>query len=469
MSPEVEEERLVVVPLRDLLDGMVCVQEALHLLGQVEELFEDELDLLRRQRAPDLRELERDQRQERDLSGERLRRRDADLEAGARIEDSVDLTCDLRAELVGDRERSRALLAREPHCSDRVGRLAGLRDPDHERVLRQHGVAVTPLARDVRLDGNARPLLDDVAPDDAGVVRGAACDDHDPAQVLDLQLVEPDPFQDELPASRAVADRLAHRFRLLVDLLEHERLVAALDGALVVPVDRLDLLVLDLAFIREEARAFGRDRDDLAVLDQLHPARLLEERGNRGCQEHLAFPDADDERALMARADEEIGMVVMDNDEGEVPFELAIDGAHGLQEIAFVVVLDQVHDHLRIRLGAEAMALGFERFLQLAIVLDDSVQHDCEPAVVTTRQRVRILLVDGAVRRPARVAETVIRSGAVRAGGVLQKLEIANRAHVLEPAVLAQRDARRVVAAVLESLETVEQQLFRRLGYRRTR
>ena len=42
----------------------------------------------------------------------------------------------------------------------------------------------------------------------------------------------------------------------------------------------------------------------------------------------------------MAGANEEIGMVVMDHDEGEVPLELAIDSAHGLQEIALVVVLD---------------------------------------------------------------------------------------------------------------------------------
>ena len=112
------------------------------------------------------------------------------------------------------------------------------------------------------------------------MVRGAAGDDHDPAEVLDLQLVEPYPFQHEFPAARTVADRLAHRLRLLVDLLEHERLVAALDGALVVPVDGLDLLVLDLALIREEARALGSDRNDLAVLDQLHLARLLEERRN---------------------------------------------------------------------------------------------------------------------------------------------------------------------------------------------
>src|SRR5467141_1409353 len=120
-----------------------------------------------------------------------------------------------------------------------------------------------------------------------------------------------------------------------------------------------------------------------------------------------------------------------------------------------------MHDDLCIGLGAEAMAFCFERFLQLAIVLDDAVEHDRKPAVLATRQRVRVLLVDGAVRRPARVTETVIRLRAVRARCVLQELEVADGAHVLEAAVLAQRDAGRVVAAVLEPLETVEQQLLR--------
>src|SRR5207249_1936280 len=73
----------------------------------------------------------------------------------------------------------------------------------------------------------------------------------------------------------------------------------------------------------------------------------------------------------------------------------------------------------------------------------------------------RVLLVDRAVGRPARVTETVIRRGAIRAGGVLQKLKVAHRAHVFEAAVLAQRDAGGVVTAVLEALETVEQQVLR--------
>ena len=275
------------------------------------------------QRLPDLCEPQRDQRQQRDLRRERLRRGDTDLEAAARVQDRVGLARDLRPHQVRDRERPRALLLRELHRVDRVARLTRLRDADHERVLREHRVAVDPLARDVGLDREARPLLDDVAADDAGVVRGAARDDHDAAQVLDLEIGQADALEEELAVARAVADRLAHRLGLLVDLLEHERLVAALLGRLVVPVD-LDHVGLDDLAAAVEDRALGRDRDDVAVVDQLHAARLREEGCDRRREEHLALADADDERRLVARADEQVGMVVVDHDEREVTLELGV-------------------------------------------------------------------------------------------------------------------------------------------------
>jgi hypothetical protein len=78
--------------------------------------------------------------------------------------------------------------------------------------------------------------------------------------------------------------------RLLVDLLEHERLVPALLGALVVPVDLGDGRRLG----GEERRALGPDRDDLAVLEELHLPGLGQERGDRGGEEHLALPHPDD-------------------------------------------------------------------------------------------------------------------------------------------------------------------------------
>src|SRR5437764_402880 len=85
-------------------------------------------------------------------------------------------------------------------------RQAGLGDPDHERVLRQHRVPVDPLARDVGLDRHTRPFLEDVAAHDGRVVGGPAGDDHDPAQVADLELAHAERFEHEPVAADAVAD-----------------------------------------------------------------------------------------------------------------------------------------------------------------------------------------------------------------------------------------------------------------------
>ena len=333
------------------------------------------------------------------------------------------------------------MLARELHRGDRVCRLAGLRDPDHQRVLRQDGVAVAPLAGDVRLDRDPGPLLDDVAPDDACVISGAARDDHDAPEIPDLELGQPDAVEHELPAPGAVADRLADRLGLFVDLLEHERLVAALFGNLVVPVDRLDVLVLDLPSVREEARALRRDRHDLPLVDQLHASRLAEERRHGRGEEHLAVADPDDERALPPRADEQIGMAVVNDDERVVAFELAIRGPHGLDQVAGVVPLDEVRNNLSVRLGAERVTVGLEGPFQLAKVLHDAVQHDGHVTVLAAGERMRVALVHSSVRRPACMSESMPRHGAVRSRRGLEVRQVADGPHVIEPTVLAQRDA----------------------------
>ena len=59
----------------------------------------------------------------------------------------------------------------------------------------------------------------------------------------------PRPFEHEPALAHAVADRLRDRVGLLVDLLQHERLEAALLGALVVPVED-ERLVLDRRAVR---------------------------------------------------------------------------------------------------------------------------------------------------------------------------------------------------------------------------
>src|SRR5262249_35683167 len=82
-------------------------------------------------------------------------------------------------------------------------------------------------------------------------------------------------------------------------------------------------------------------------------------------------------------------------------------------------------------------------------------------AALAPGEGVRVLLVDGPVSRPARGAEPVIRAGVVGARGLLQVLQVPDGTDVVEPAVLTERDAGRVVAAVLETLEPAQKQLLR--------
>ena len=217
--------------------------------------------------------------------------------------------------------------------------------------------------------------------------------------------------------------------------------------------------MLDSAPVRAlERRALGPQRDDLAVARELHATRLAEKSSRVRGEEHLVAPDPDNERHLVACADEETWMVVMDHDEREVALELVERETHCLDEVALVVALDEMRDRLRVRLGRERVAVGREARRQLAVILDDAVQDDRELRCSAADEGVRVELGDRAVRRPARVAEAGRRGGAVRPGASLQVPERADRAHVVETVSLEQRDAGGVVAAVLQALEALEEQ-----------
>ena len=263
--------------------------------------------------------------------------------------------------------------------------------------------------------------------------------------------------------AHAVADRLGDGLGLLVDLLEHERLEAALLGAFDVPV-QLDEIVLDRRPVdAAERHALGRDRDDVAVGGKVHATRLGQEGGGVRGQERLAVADADDERRLAPRADEQVGMVGVDGDEGEMALHLLVRLRDGLDEVAAVVALDQVRDGLGVGLGGERVPVVLEAGPQLAEVLDDAVEDDGQLGVVAACQRMRVRLRDGAVRRPARVPESGDRGRGVVAGGALLQLgQGADGAGVLERAVGEQRDPRRVVAPIFEALQPGQQQVLAR-------
>ena len=255
-------------------------------------------------------------------------------------------------------------------------------------------------------------------------------------------------------------DRLADRVRLLVDLLEHEAVVAALLGDLVVPRHDDGVALALLAVGAEKPDGIARRGHDLAVLDVLHAPGLGGEGGDRGGQEGLAVADADDQRALVTRADEQLRMVAVDRDEREVPLELRVRRPHRLDQIARVGALDEVGDNLGVGLRAEALTVGDQGPLDLAVVLDDAVKHDRDVPLLARHERVRVLLGHAAVRRPARVADARRGARGDAAGLELEVLELADRLDRVQALTPDQADPGRVIPAVLQPLQTVQEPLL---------
>ena len=99
------------------------------------------------------------------------------------VDAAVALARDRAADDVDDAEHAAALALHLVHRRQRVGGLARLADGDVERVRLDDRIAVAELGRRLGVGRHARQRLDQVRAGDAGVVRRAAAEDLDAADV----------------------------------------------------------------------------------------------------------------------------------------------------------------------------------------------------------------------------------------------------------------------------------------------
>ena len=256
-------------------------------------------------------------------------------------------------------------------------------------------------------------------------------------------------------------DRIADDLRLLVDLLEHEMLIAALFGGFRIPLDLGQLLLQHLAVDVVEGHIALFELRDLHIADVIDIAGVFQDRRNIRGDIALAVRDADDHRAVLAGA-VDLARIVLEHDAERIG---AADADHCAGDrfdrqlrILLVVVVDHLDRDLGIGLGVERIALLDELFALLLIILDDAVMDGDDIAVVA-RMRMRIDSRGFAVRCPAGMAD---------AAGTLDRLAVIGhfRKH-LELALflddlglifsVADGDARRIISAVLQLGESVKQ------------
>ncbi len=258
----------------------------------------------------------------------------------------------------------------------------------------------------------------------------------------------------------APAEGVLQGLRLLVDLLEHEVLVAALLG-----LDGIPGKVVGGALDRRPGAVDDRDRAapqarHVAVLEEDDVPGVGEQRGRVGGEEPLVGRDAEHQRRAAARRDDLLVGGERDGSEGVHPLELGDGALHRGKQIARAVpevVREQVGDHFGVGVGGEGPALGLQAALERQEVLDDPVvDHRDAPAQALVGVGVERPL-GAAVGRPAGVAEA--EAAGERLPGELlgQPVELALGADGLEAALAHHGDARRVVAAVLEPAQAVDE------------
>ncbi len=180
----------------------------------------------------------------------------------------------------------------------------------------------------------------------------------------------------------AAGEGVLHGLGLLVDLLEHEVLVAALlrlDG---VPVEAVDRALDRLALAVPDLDAFRGEPRDVAVLQEADVLGVDEERRRIGGQELLALAEADHQRRALAGGDDLLAVGLGGHHgEGVHPFELTDGAGHGSAQVAIVQVGgDQIRHHLGVGVRVEGPPLGQEALLERQEVLDDAVVDQRQPA-----------------------------------------------------------------------------------------
>ena len=262
---------------------------------------------------------------------------------------------------------------------------------------------------------------------------------------------------DPAVAGDAAGDGRAERDRLLVHLLEHEMVVAALLGGLQRPGDRGDDPFARRAVDAGDLDARGMEVDHVALLEEDHLVRVGEDGRDVAGQERLAVADPDDERHVHPGADEPVGLAPVHDRQGVGALDEAERGAGGLRDVAGVGLLDEVGERLRVGLGGELVTALLEPVPELAEVLDDPVVDDRDLAGAVD-VGVGVQVVRPAVGRPAGVRQPDRR---VRRPVGDRRLEVGQLAGPLldeQVAVLVdERDPGRVVAAVLEALQALDE------------
>ena len=455
----------------DVPDVVAVFQDAGDLVGNSLQ-FLDDAQPLAGGLVPDTPKQQCQQRKDRHLRGERFGRSYPNLGSCVHIYPGAAFAGDGARHVVADTERPVALAHALAHRRQRVDGLATLADGKDERVLVHRHVAVPKLTGEIHFARQVRERLDHVFADQSGVVGRAAGRDDDAVHVAQFLRghVQAAQARAGVVEREAPAQAVAHTVGLLEDFLEHVVRVIAQLHVVAREIDFRHLVGAgDPAFQRGNLEAIAFEHGHVVIL-QVDRFLCVRDDGLRVTDEKI-LPLAETHRQWRAapRADDDIGHVQVHGRDAVGADDLFERRAGGLQEPRLGVLAarlvvdlpDEMGQDFGVRLGAELVPglqqLGPENL----IVFDDPVVDQRQPPGLV-EMRVRVLVRGTAVRGPASVGNADLPGGGMLFEQVGEHLDAPGALADFELAAVNGGEARRVVAAIFQPPQPVQQDGGRR-------
>jgi len=170
--------------------------------------------------------------------------------------------------------------------------------------------------------------------------------------------------------------RAPDRFRLLMNFLEHEVLIAALFRRFRVPGDlgQRQLLFIPVQVI--EGHLSGYDPGGQQVFHIIDLPGVFQQGRNIGGQIRVLLRDPDDQGGILPGGIDFPGIIAEHDRQGIAspnPDHHPGEGVHRSDFVFVVVIVDQLDHHFRIRVAVEPVAMAEKLFLQLRVVLNNPV------------------------------------------------------------------------------------------------
>ena len=285
-----------------------------------------------------------------ELGGVRLGRCNGNFGARHRIEYQIRLSGDCRAAHVDDGKRFHSPPFRLAQSGETVRRLPRLTDDHDESLFRQQRIFIAKLRGKLHPNGKFRKPLDRVRRRHACVIGGPARYDIQPLDLPQFGLGQ----SHSLEGTQGVSDGLG----LFVNFLQHKVGIATLLRPFGAPRDFRRRFSDGVPRLIEKLHARPRQPHRLPVVYVIDFACEGEQRRNVRGKVSFPFPHADDERTVLARRVNLVGIPLKQDGDGvRAPCSLGklSQGDQGRLSKS-KAACEEVGDYLRVRLGTKGIA-----------------------------------------------------------------------------------------------------------------